>query len=73
MSIDFRVDIIKEYFLKYIAYQEQSEDDLWLYPEETITLKKGNCEERAFLLASSMLSSGISKYVVRVAFGRIIL
>jgi hypothetical protein len=71
-SFDFRVDVIKEYISKHIAYQKPSpEFDPWLFPQETLTLKKGDCEDRAFLMASLMLASGISKYVVRVAFGKI--
>lgn len=71
-SFDFRVDVIKEYISKNVVYQRQSRNsDFWLFPEETITIKKGDCEDRAFLLASLMLASGISKYVVRVAFGKI--
>ena len=72
-SFDFRVDVIKEYISKQITYQNRiGEFDSWLFPGETITLKKGDCEDRAFLMASLMLASGISKYVVRVAFGKII-
>jgi hypothetical protein len=71
-SFDFRVDVIKEYISKQISYYRSSHDfDAWLFPQETLTLKKGDCEDRAFLMASLMLASGISKYVVRVAFGRI--
>jgi|WetSurMetagenome_2_1015567.scaffolds.fasta_scaffold00156_29 hypothetical protein len=71
-SFDFRVDVIKEYISQQIAYRNlKGEFDSWLFPEETITLKEGDCEDRAFLLASLILASGISKYVVRVAFGKI--
>jgi hypothetical protein len=71
-SFDFRVDVIKEYISKHIAYYRSSHDfDAWLFPQETVTLKRGDCEDRAFLMASLMIASGISKYVVRVAFGKI--
>jgi hypothetical protein len=71
-SFDFRVDVIKEYVSKHIEYFRSSHQfDAWLFPQETITLRKGDCEDRAFLIASMMLASGISKYVVRVAFGRV--
>lgn len=71
-SFDFRVDVIKEYISKHIGYYRSSHEfDAWLFPQETVTLKKGDCEDRAFLMASLLIASGISKYVVRVAFGKI--
>jgi hypothetical protein len=71
-SFDFRVDIIKEYVSKNISYHSSTHEfDAWLFPQETLTVKKGDCEDRAFLMASLMLASGISKYVVRVAYGKI--
>jgi hypothetical protein len=42
-----------------------------MFPDETLTLKRGDCEDRAFLLASLLLASGISSYNVRVALGKV--
>jgi predicted transglutaminase-like cysteine proteinase len=46
-------------------------EDIWLFPEETLILKKGDCEDSAFLLATMLLASGISEHCVRVVLGRI--
>ncbi|AEB67194.1 MULTISPECIES: transglutaminase domain-containing protein [Methanothrix] len=46
-------------------------EDLWLFPEETLMLGKGDCEDTSFLLASLLLASGISEQCVRVVLGRV--
>jgi predicted transglutaminase-like cysteine proteinase len=46
-------------------------DDLWLFPEETLVLQKGDCEDSSFLLATMLLASGISEHCVRVVLGSI--
>jgi hypothetical protein len=46
-------------------------EDYWLFPEETLVLGKGDCEDSSFLLASMLLASGISEHCVRVVLGRI--
>ncbi len=44
-------------------------DDFWLFPEETLILHKGDCEDSSFLLATLLLASGISEHCVRVVLG----
>ena len=69
---DFRVDVLKEFITQRIRYEDtQQRNDIWRRPDETLELKYGDCEDRAFLLASLMIASGLSKYVVRVSFGKI--
>ncbi|MFZ2536664.1 transglutaminase domain-containing protein [Methanothrix sp.] len=46
-------------------------EDLWLFPEETLMLGKGDCEDTSFLLASLILASGVSEQCVRVVLGRV--
>jgi hypothetical protein len=46
-------------------------EDFWLFPEETLVLQKGDCEDSAFLLATLLLASGISEHCVRVVLGRV--
>lgn len=43
--------------------------DTWLYPYETLAAGGGDCEDLAFLIAALLVASGISPYMVRVAFG----
>ena len=69
---DFRANVLKEYISNEIMYVKSNREfDAWLFPDETITLKKGDCEDRAFLLASLMIASGISNYNIRLSFGKI--
>ncbi len=72
-SYDLRAEVIKEYISKNIEYRSYSDRgfDAWYFPAETLTMKEGDCEDRAFLLASMMLASGISPFNVRVCFGKI--
>jgi hypothetical protein len=71
-NFDFRVRKCQEY-LKTIKYTDaKSNYDQWQFPEETLELKTGDCEDLAFLLASLILSCGISDYCVRVALGKVI-
>jgi len=46
-------------------------EDFWLFPEETLVLHKGDCEDSSFLLATLLLASGISEHCVRVVLGRV--
>ena len=48
---------------------ESNHQDYWQYPEETLALSKGDCEDYTFLLTSLLLASGISPYCVRAVFG----
>src|SRR5262249_8564851 len=44
-------------------------DDFWLFPDETLSLGVGDCEDSSILLAAMLVASGISPYCVRVAMG----
>ncbi len=46
-------------------------EDFWLFPEETLILHKGDCEDSSFLLATLLLASGISEHCVRVVLGSV--
>ena len=71
-AFDFKILVLKEYISDEIEYVDKNRAfDNWMFPDETITLKKGDCEDRAILLASLMLASGISSYNVRLCFGKI--
>lgn len=45
--------------------------EFYQFPAETIALRKGDCEDSAFLLASLLVASGISEYCVRVVMGTV--
>lgn len=46
--------------------------DQWRFPEETIALGGGDCEDLAFLLAALLAQVGISPDCIRVALGSVI-
>jgi len=72
-TFDLRARRIWEYVAGSIRYITDKStfgvDDLWLFPEETLTLRKGDCEDTSFLLATLLLASGISEHCVRVVLG----
>jgi hypothetical protein len=70
-SFDFRATMITAFLTGRIRYRSAKRDDPWRFPDETIFLGYGDCEDFAFLLASMLLASGISPYNVRVALGRV--
>ena len=72
-SFDFRAHMIAAFVGEHIAYESRTGRDPWQFPDETLFLRKGDCEDIAFLIASLMLASGISGYNIRVALGRLTL
>lgn len=69
-SFDFRAAIITEFASTEIAYADGRAADPWQFPDETLEVREGDCEDRALLIASLLLASGISSYNVRVALGK---
>jgi hypothetical protein len=71
-SFDLRMREVCSYVSKKITYTEGKRTfDTWLYPDETLQARAGDCEDRAFVLAALLLASGISRYNVRVALGKL--
>ena len=74
-TFDMRTWLIWDYVTRSIEYVTDKSafglEDLWLFPEETLMLGKGDCEDTSFLLASLLLASGISEQCVRVVMGRV--
>lgn len=70
-AFDFRANIIAAFVSENIRYESKDGRDPWQFPDETLFLKSGDCEDIAFLLASLLLASGISAYNVRVVLGRV--
>lgn len=71
-SFDFRVFTIMSFIKKTIKYKTSKGRDYWRFPDETLAVGSGDCEDVAFLIASLMSGAGISPYNVRVAIGHII-
>ena len=77
-AFDFRADTIVRWVGDYIRYtadrpsRRQTAPGVWQFPDETLHVKAGDCEDRALLLASLLLASGVSAYNIRVALGRMV-
>ena len=69
-SFDHRASVITAFVSKTIQYVYTSGRDPWQFPDETLHEKKGDCEDRALLIASLLIASGVSSYNVRVALGK---
>lgn len=69
-SFDFRASVVTEFASATIAYSNGRAGDPWQFPDETLQVREGDCEDRALLIASLLLVSGISSYNVRVALGK---
>lgn len=72
-TFDKRAKTVWQYVAENINYvsdaTSQLKQDFWQFPAETIALKKGDCEDCAFLMASLLLASGISPFCIRVVLG----
>jgi hypothetical protein len=69
-SFDHRAHLIAEFVSEKIKYKA-ARRDYWQFPDETLWVKEGDCEDRALLMASLLLASGVSGYNVRVALGKL--
>lgn len=79
-SWDFRVDVVRD-FMRTLQYRQLRDRrakfvtralEAWLFPEETLSLGFGDCEDLSLLMASLLDISGISDYCIRVAFGEMV-
>lgn len=73
-SFDYRVRVIADFVAEKIAYPGGSvqtpASDPWQFPDETLVIGTGDCEDRALLIASLLLAAGVSSFHFRVALGQ---
>lgn len=67
---DATAHLVADIVFRDVEYRER-EGATWQLPEETLALLRGDCEDRATLLASALVAAGISPYNVRVALGHV--
>lgn len=70
-TFDLRAALLQGWVSENIRYRRASGFDPWQFPDETLAVKRGDCEDRALLLASLLVGSGVSAYNVRVALGQV--
>jgi hypothetical protein len=72
-TFDRRAWLVWDRMAREIRYSfdkdRQGYEDFWLFPDETLSLGIGDCEDSAILLATLLIASGISPYCVRVVLG----
>lgn len=71
MSFDYRAYVVTAFVSSKIRYLYRKENDFWQFPDETLYEKVGDCDDRALLIASLLISSGISSFNVRVVLGKV--
>jgi len=75
-TFDLRAWKIWDYVARSIKYVTDKQafgmEDFWAFPEETLVLHKGDCEDSSFLLATLLLACGISEHCVRVVLGKVV-
>lgn len=73
MPVSERLMIIQQWVIDHLTYVGDKKawevSDFWQLPEETLTIRKGDCEDGALLLASLLLNAGIEPWRVRVTCG----
>lgn len=74
-TFDLRAWKIWQYVAEKIEYvvdkNAQGLGDFWLFPSETLTIRKGDCEDSSFLTATMLLASGISEHCIRAVLGSV--
>ncbi len=70
-GFDYRASLISQFVGHTIHYRTRKHNDPWRFPEETLMINEGDCEDIAFLLASLLYTAGISPYNIRVALGKV--
>jgi hypothetical protein len=70
-SFDLRLSKVAAYMSRFRYQLSKRRFDQWLFPEETLALQGGDCEDLAFLLAALLEASDISPYCIRVALGTV--
>ncbi|MCJ7444973.1 MAG: transglutaminase-like cysteine peptidase [Methanotrichaceae archaeon] len=75
-TFDIRAWRIWDYTAQIVEYVADKKltglEDFWLFPEETLILRKGDCEDSSFLLAALLLAGGISEHCIRVILGQVV-
>jgi hypothetical protein len=69
---DTMAHLVADIVFEQIGYESRG-GGAWQLAEETLALGRGDCEDRATLLGSALVASGISPYNVRVALGHVAL
>ncbi len=71
-AFDFRAETIRQAMGR-LRYRPGGRGfDEWLFPDETLHVGGGDCEDLAFVFAAMLAASGISPDCIRVALGKLV-
>jgi hypothetical protein len=70
-SFDLRVEAVRLFVATRVRAVPDARAGVWQFPDETLRLGRGDCEDLSFLVASMLLAAGISAYNVRVCLGTV--
>ena len=71
-AFDYRAQVIRQAMGR-LAYRPGTRGfDQWLFPDETLHVGGGDCEDLAFVFAALLAASGISSDCIRVALGSLV-
>ena len=72
-SDDRKAEKIQKWVVRNIRYVSDKANfglpEYWMYPQETLTYKKSDCDDGSILIANLLLASGIPYYKIRVVCG----
>ena len=71
---DAKAKAIWQFVVEQIRYARDEDGfDFWQLPQETLSVRRGDCEDKTFLAASLMLAAGLPRDRVRVVVGAMLL
>ena len=72
-TFDDRARTVWEWVVREVRYVgdegSQRVREFWQFPEETLALRQGDCEDTTVLLVSLLMAAGISPFCVRAVIG----
>lgn len=71
-AFDFRAETVRQAMGRLEYKPGKRGFDEWLFPDETLHVGGGDCEDLAFVFAALLAASGISPDCIRVALGKIV-
>lgn len=66
---DAKAKAVWRFVVEQVFYAHDDHADYWQFPPETLALRRGDCEDKAFLCTSLLLAAGIPADRVRVTLG----
>lgn len=71
-AFDYRAEVIRAAMGRLRYKPGKRNLDAWLFPDETLHVGGGDCEDLAFVFAALLAASGISPDCIRVALGKLV-